>query len=259
MKQIADRNSIPYKHNNLEDLIRGHLSLLDKSNNNFGKKKLEICHAGSFLVLLNSDLIIDKVGEQPDFILKNSKNEYIGLEHEILVDPFYKRIEGSFGDLIKDVEIVFQRLYPDEKFLLHVFGKYNVDFSKAEKHLIIEKLVSIIEDFVYRNTFEENDFIERLALGKSSRLIFSPNLGLYVQMNLYGDILVKSIEKKNKKLLNYISNSGINRHWLLIVIGSLGHSSFELPSIDNIGFEIQSGFDKIYLLEDYNSNLYELK
>ena len=93
MKQIINKNN---NIHNLKDLIKKPLAFIDKADRNYDKKSLEICHTGKFLKLLNRNLYIYKVGERPDFILETDNQNYIGLEHEVLIDYEAKKQEGAF-------------------------------------------------------------------------------------------------------------------------------------------------------------------
>ena len=91
-----------------------------------------------------------------------------------------------------------------------------------------------------------------------SRLDFTCNLGAWLQKDLDYEVLEKAIRKKEKKISDYISNSGTKEQWLLIVIGSLKESSFEIESLDSLNKPIETKFDKVFLLEDFRANLYEI-
>jgi hypothetical protein len=258
MKLIENKNAISENRISLGDLINIPLSTIDKSDKDYDKKSLEICHAGKFLMLLNSDLEIDQVREKPDFILK-FKNDLIGLEHEILVDPVSKKTEGSFKDLVKSVEKSFQSNHPNEKIHVNVFVNPDFRFRKNEKTILVERLLKMIENKVYRDSFIENDLVRRISWSIHSCLHFSCNLGAWIQKSLRPEYLIESIKRKEKKVKHYISTTGIDKQWLLIVIGSLGESSYEMDTrLDNV-LAIKSSFEKIFLMEDFNSRLYEIK
>ena len=63
-------------------------------------------------------------------------------------------------------------------------------------------------------------------------------------------------KKKERKIAAYKA-SGIEKQWLLIVIGSAGESSYEVEG--KIEIELKTDFDKVFILEDFKSKLYELK
>lgn len=259
MKEITKKNTNSVHFLNLKDLISEPLSLLNKSDCNYEKKSLELCHAGKFLLLLNSGLRIEQLREQPDFILKNPNNECIGLEHEILVDDDSKKTEGSFKDLVKSAEIMFHENHPNEIIHVNVFAKPEYRFSKSDKPLLVDRLQKMIENKVYHDKFVENELVRKITWSKHSILHFSCNLGAWVQKSLISEHLIDSINKKEEKVKKYILSTGLINQWLLIVIGSLGESSYEFDSRFDYNFKINSSFEKIFLMEDFNSRLFELK
>jgi len=92
-----------------------------------------------------------------------------------------------------------------------------------------------------------------------TRLDFACNLGAWWQRYLDSETLIEAIKKKEKKIIKYAKNSGTEKQWLLIVIGSVGASSYELNSMYIPNKKIETRFSKIFLLEDFAANLYEVK
>ena len=91
---------------------------------------------------------------------------------------------------------------------------------------------------------------------KHSQFSLQPNMGAWWQRNINADLLRGAIEKKERKINNYIINTRLPQ-WLLIVIGGIGESSFNYE--EDFDFKIESRFDKVFLLEDINNQLYEIK
>lgn len=53
-----------------------------------------------------------------------------------------------------------------------------------------------------------------------------------------------------------MNNSNIPQ-WLLIVLGGIGESSYVLES--DFDLTVETKFDKVFILEDFRTNLYEIK
>lgn len=70
------------------------------------------------------------------------------------------------------------------------------------------------------------------------------------------EIIHSAIIKKEKKISNYIDNCG-KKQWLLMVIGGLGETSYEMDEYLNLN--ITSEFEEIYIMEDFNNILYKIK
>jgi hypothetical protein len=258
MRLIENNNQISENQISIERLINEPLKTLDKSHTDYDKKVLEICHTGKFLMLLNSGFQIAEVREQPDFIIESSNAIKVGLEHEILVETIHKKVEGSFSDLLKVVENLFRERHPETKLLVSIYVNTSKKIRKHEKPILTERLLSMIEDSIFNKRFEENDLVHNIFWHKLTKLNFSCNTGAWWQQSLQADIVLKSIKNKETKRLSYIRNTGLMEQWLLIVIGSLNQSSFELDSRFDKNFKVESGFSRIFIMEDFNAKLFEI-
>jgi len=241
----------------LEILLNVHLEKLDSKRSDYHKKVLELCHIGKFLALLNDNYSIIEVRENPDFIVTDSFLK-IGIEHEIIVDPEYKKQEGTIKQIFKQAEKAFRLKYPGKDLLVNIFTKKNFPvFQKNKTSIIIENLNSLIANYLEHGILSENNFIEDIFYMPHDRLYFEPNMGAWVQSTLSESVLNEAIEKKEKRLRTYIQNTDINEQWLVMVIGSMGKSSFQMN--DKIKTGIDSEFSRIYLMEDFNAKLIRLK
>jgi hypothetical protein len=258
MTGLIKRGKDQINLNRYSDLIHQILDGINEDDQRYDQLALEICHASKFICELDPSIEIVKKTEKPDFILK-SKEKIIGLEHEILVDEETRKKEGSLKDLVKALEKEYRRLNPDKKLLLVVYPMPYLTFRKSDKPRIMATMMQLIGNFIQSGLLPENDYIESLTKMPHSRLDFHCNLGAWWQKNMDSESLNKAIIKKEEKLKEYRDNSGTNEQWLLIVIGSLGESSYEVESLVTIDNSKQTGFNKIYLLEDFRSNLYEIK
>jgi hypothetical protein len=258
MRQIVNNTEISENQFSLDRLINEPLKKLDTSDKDYDKKVLEICHVGKFLMLLNSGYQISDLREQPDFIIKTLDNIIVGLEHEILVDSGHKKIEGSFADIVKTTEELFRERHPETKLLANIYVNTNKKIIKKDKPIHVETLLSIIEDSVFRNRFEKNDLVHNITWHKHSGLNFSCNPGGWCQQSLHSNTVIESIHKKERKRLDYIKNTGIKEQWLLIVIGSLSQSSYEIDSRFDHNLSFNSGFNRIFIMVDFREKLFEL-
>jgi hypothetical protein len=238
-------------------LLNVHLEQLDSKKSNYNKKVLDLCHIGKFLILLNDNYSIVEVRENPDFIVSNSFLK-IGIEHEIIVDPEYKKQEGSIKQIFQQAEIAFGIKFPGKDFLVNIFTKENFPvFRKNQTSAVIEDLNNLIANYLEHGILPENNFIEDIFYMPHDRLDFEPNMGAWVQSTLSEAKLNEAIEKKDKRLQTYIKNTGLNEQWLVMVIGSMGKSSFQMN--DKMKTGIDSGFSRIYLMEDFKAKLSRLK
>ena len=88
------------------------------------------------------------------------------------------------------------------------------------------------------------------------RFALNVNQGGWWQDYVTKELLEKAISKKESKIANYIVNTGLSQ-WLLVVIGGKYQSSYVFK--EQFDFKIKTKFDKIYILEDLYTKLYEIK
>ena len=72
MRKITNSKSISENQDNLGFLINGFLSELKVDSFKNQKKILEVCHVGKFLMFFENNLQIEKLNEEPDFILTDN-------------------------------------------------------------------------------------------------------------------------------------------------------------------------------------------
>ncbi|NOX87008.1 MAG: hypothetical protein GXO86_13785, partial [Chlorobi bacterium] len=200
-------------------------------------------------------ITIDRFSEKPDFILEKD-SEIIGLEHQIVVDRKSKEREGFFENIFNLAEHKLKTDNSLPNFLANCNIKPYVNFRIKEKQDLVSTIVTVIKTYVITNKLIENPIIERISIMPHSGINISGNLGAWWQKNITNDILITAINKKERLISEYKKNCG-NKQWLLIVIGGTGESSYVMDK--NIKLDVKSEFDRIFLLEDFYNNLYELK
>lgn len=241
----------------LEYYINPFIHTLNRDSHDYHKKSLELCHIGKFLFLIDEDYFIKTLMEAPDCIISNNYND-IGLEHETLTENQSKAIEGSIQEVFRLAEKEYLLKNPNSKFLMNIWLKEScLSFKKNGKRQIIDKILDIVSLYIQKGYVIENDIIESILMLRHSRLSLNPNLGAWYQRELDYDLLRAAILKKEKLLNSYKKNTGLSNQWLLIVIGSLDNSSFEI--MDKFEFEIDSFFSRVYLMEDFNSKIFRIK
>lgn len=249
IKMLKSNKSIPESYDLLRKLIGEHLKLHSDR-----KKTLEICHAGKFLLFFD-DLEIEQVTEKPDFILFDGKNK-IGLEHQIIVERKSKEREGFFKNIFELAENELQQDIELPNFLASCHIEPYTIFKINQKDYLVETVKMVIKEYVINNNFVENPIIENIFLQPHSQKNIYANMGAWWPKNITKEILENSVKKKESKVSSYREN-GIGKQWLLLVIGSSGDSSFEMDK--NLKLEIETEFDKVFIMEDIRNTLYELK
>jgi predicted transcriptional regulator len=255
MRQIQQHsNSLLFKEI-VGQKINHHLIGLDKAKKDDSQNILELCHVGKMLATYFNDYEISEVMEKPDFIISNGHHK-IGLEHEQILCGELKSSEGYYENICKKVQQLLEQDENLPNFLVNVYIKKNVTTRIKDKGRIIETIHSIIKDFVNTNVLKENEFIDKILIMKHSKKSVCPNFGAYCQNWITEELICEYVAKKEVKLNSYISNS-VETQWLVLVIGSLGKSSYEVNK--NMNIKLNTKFDKVYLYENFSNNLYEIK
>ena len=229
----------------------------EDDDSRFHKLVLETCHLAKFLSRYDCSIDIVTKSENPDFIIRKD-NILVGVEHETIVNQKFKQVEGSLKSLIADVEKEYRRTHPYEKRLLNIYLN-DISYSKNNKTTLIKELLEIVNHYTKSQTIIENDFIQDIIMMDHSRLDFVCNLGGWWQRNLDFSTLLNAIKRKEMKITEYQKRSGCEEQWLLLVIGSLGKSSYEIDSPESLNQPFDTTFNKVFILEDFQANIFELK
>jgi hypothetical protein len=224
------------------------------------QEELEVCQIGQFLVNINPQIkIVDKPKPpSPDFILINN-GKLIGLEHTRLINP--KNAEGYFSvnSLFNDAAKEFQRRYPEKK----IFASYriigdNLVFTKNERKHLIDIICNATNIFhSANNPAALPAFISEIRIMPHDRVSFSFLEDDFRGDKLTKDVLIEAIRGKENKLENHYKSTEMQEFWLVLMIGSLNSTSYELD--DEIDYTTESVFDKVFLVEDFNRTIIRIK
>jgi hypothetical protein len=228
------------------------------SKNLSSKQIIELSHVGKFLTLLNHPSHIITQTDSPDFIISYN-GEKVGLEHERIFKADKVEMIKSVSKLFNDAAETFKLKYPNYNILAECWlSTSNFKFKKNET----DKLKNEISDFIYsllthKNNIQKPLYIDSVQLMKHSEVSFCFNPGGYVVSDLDKQSLEKAILKKELLLEKYKVKSGLEKQWLLIVIGSASPDTYELG--DNpFTIDLSSKFDRVYLMEDLNAKAWQI-
>ena len=228
---------------------------LDRFNQSENQKILELCQVGKFLCTYFPNFKISESREQPHFIITDGSVK-IGLEHQsIFVDELLQRT-GFYNNiaLLAERELEKETDFPD--FLVNCYIRKDISFSNKDKNKILKTFIDVIKEFILNDNVIENDLFDDLMKMPHSQKSINVNFGAYMVPALNEKKLLKAIEKKQKKVDKYISNTNC-KQWLLLLIGGVGEHSFYVRNDLKLNFE--TTFKKVFLFEDFDNRLYELK
>jgi hypothetical protein len=227
--------------------------ITDKYKNH--QKILELCHIAKFLSFFEDSFKIERINEEPDFIIA-STHEKIGLEHQILIDNKAKETEGFIENLFKQAEQILSNEAEIQNFLANIYINPFVEIKINDKNQRILEIVDLLKNFLNTGELSKNEIIEEISIMPHSQISLCPNFGGWCQKKITPDLLINAISKKERLINSYFQKTNL-KQWLLIVIGGVGDSSYEVDT--RFDFVIESKFEKIYLLEDFKYRLYEIK
>jgi len=220
---------------------------------------IELCNVAKFTTLLDKETSIVEHRDHPDFIISYA-GEIIGLEHERILSSEKVQSMKSISKLVEDSAEVFKEKYPEIKLLASC--RFSIEnFSFRKKDAI--RLKNEIADYIYsawtnKISVEKPSFIDRVSLNKHSLLVFYYNPGAFWVKKLDKENLESAIKKKERLFEKYKNDSGMIKQWLLIVINPASPDSYEYG--DNpFDIKINSNFERIFLMEDSGSKLWQLK
>ncbi|HIC8645744.1 TPA: hypothetical protein ACW7X5_003007 [Elizabethkingia meningoseptica] len=256
MRKIQNKIENEEAWNLFKTKISNHTEKLNDKINSDRQKILEICHIGKMLTTFFPDFEIIELREKPDFIISNKK-EYYGIEHQIVVDFKEKEKEGFYKNICDKAAIIISKDTGIPNFLINIYLKKECPYVIRNKNQYIHDIAELTKYYILKKEIPENDYFEDVSIYfNHDRKAICPNFGGYSQKFINGTIINDFIKKKENKIKEYKSNLDIPL-WLVIVIGSTGRSSYEVNEMLNIS--IESHFDKIFIFEDFNNQLFEIK
>lgn len=223
------------------------------------KEILEVCQIGKFVYKIDTDIrIIEKTQPpSPDFIIRH-KNKQIGLEHTQIVTEDASRY-FKIKSLLEYSEQVFKSKYPN----LNVHATISIlndqlDYKQSEKAELAENIADFVQFIKSGHKFDLPDYITEIKTTIHSHVSFTYRERNWQSKYLTRERLKQEITKKEKKISGY-KNSEFNleEHWLTLLIGSLSSVSYELNEMED--YKMDSNFDRVYLMADFDSIIIRIK
>ena len=240
----------------MEKTIRKHLDGLDSYNQSDYQKQLEICQLGKLLVTYFPEFLIEEVREKPDFIISDGEKR-IAIEHQTILDPVTKSYQGFYENIFHIAERDLRDESTLPNFLANCYLKDNLPFTNSDKKMLIQLVKDTVTEYVLNDNLVENQLISKIFKMPHSKKSLNTNFGAYMVKDLDAETLINFIAKKEDKVKSYRQNTGLEQ-WLLLVTGGAAEYSFDIEEpIEKL--DIKSSFDKIYLMADFDNELYEIK
>lgn len=141
-------------------------------------------------------------------------------------------------------------------FLANIYIHPSFKGKISDKQKIVHEIYKLIRGYIKTGELAENEIIDSVFSMDHSQISLCPNLEAWWQKKISDKTIISAIKKKENKINNYIRNTNLPQ-WLLIVIGGVGESSYRFENDFNL--KVETKFDKVFLLEDFYNNLFEIK
>lgn len=253
MIELKSHIEVGLKHF-LEIHIRQHLNAIEDKESKEGRQKvLELCHVGKFISFFEG-YEIKEVTERPDFII-GDETVSIGLEHCELLHNKDRGYEGFWRTVFELAQKELKQEANMHDVFLACSLKDNLRYEMRQKNEFVSVVKSVISTYLQEGILIENPLIYHIWGSKHGFFLLEPHFGAFMQKVVIKEEIQKAITNKEKKLKKY-RKEGLDEKWLCIVIGSSSSSSYEMDTSLDLS-DIQSSFDRVFIMEDFNFRLYE--
>lgn len=223
------------------------------------QETLEVCHIGKFVCKIDSNIrITDKPQPpNPDFIIEFNDN-LIGLEHTQILTKDAKKY-FRVKTLLDYAEQIFEQKYPNTNVHASISVQNDEwDYSQKDKPKLAEQIADFVQWSRLETDFELPEKITNIKTTIHSKVSFSYDEKNWQAQYLTRERLKSEIEKKECKILGYkTSEKQLTELWLVLFIGSLSSVSYKLNESEN--YEMESKFDRVYLMSDFEAKILRLK
>jgi hypothetical protein len=223
------------------------------------KEILEVCQIGKFVYKIDAEIRITEKPQppSPDFIISYN-NKQIGLEHtQILTEDASRYFK--IKNLLEYSEQRFESKYPN----INVHATISIlndklDYKQNEKAELAEKIADCVQLTRMESHFVFPEYITGIKTTRHSQVSFSYKEKHWQAEYLTKDRLKEEIIKKETKIFGYKkSEFKLTEYWLTLLIGSLSSVSYQLNEMEN--YEMESKFDRVYLMADFDAKIIRVK
>jgi hypothetical protein len=271
MNVMSGLNAINADHEKINTRISSFRQfLLDQ---NATKDKFdELWDLGKFLFSYSPEYDIyipEKLMSYPDFIVTKETNR-IGIEHTRLMDNKSKNLISTIKNILKKAEKILLSKDPSLTQIINVSINYSklilnnksilLDrFDAKEKNEIAAVISEYLASLLNNELWAKPEFIENAQIVKGSSFPVSVELNeKYLGKSDFTELLLKTIEAKEKKFSNYSAVENINELWLLVVAGGASTASSYVFTESLFENAVNSQFDKILLFDNFSHQVKEV-
>ena len=220
---------------------------------------LEVCQIGKFAYKIDSDIkIVDKPQPpSPDFIIE-FQGKQIGLEHTLILTEDARRY-FQVKTLLDYSEQMFRDKYPNVNVHATISIKDDKwEYKQEEKRALAEEIADLVEASIRNVSQHLPDKITRIRTTNHSNVTFSYKEDNWQSKFLTKDRLLVEVAKKEAKISGYQkSEYPLKEFWLVLLVGTLSSVSYSLD--ESVDYQIESKFDRVYLMADFDAKTLRVK
>lgn len=248
-----------YLHNDKElgELL---YSIINEYNALNDQEKFEVCQFLKFITTKFDSRIRFIAKPQPpapDFIIRH-ENEKIGLEHtRILTDS---KDYDQIKTLLEKARQLFEEEYPGTN-VCAIFSIENNEwnYKTSEKKTLAAQIAKIVHCKLQKENVEYLNKISSIEIQPHDKVTFSFDGDIDLRSQyLSKSKLDQAVKKKEEKIKSYMENEyQLSKIWLLLIVNSLSSNSYKIdPTID---YSLNSKFDRVYLMSDFEAQVIRVK
>lgn len=250
-----------------DELISQWLMVLEKSPLSSRQKHMKSLELHQFAAFIMSatkqgvfhdfqDAVLQEFVEEPDFIVKY-KGKVIGLELRRVVNSQAETI-GIQKGILRKAEAIFKKTYSGTNILANVSFDDHVNWKDVDPKQLAKEVCDIIYNRHIGLTFALPEYLDSVRTSEHEPLSFNLS-GAYWVGQLDLKLIEDAVKEKENKIGAYMNkNSELELFWLLLIISGVSpESNFIMPN--QISVELDTKFERVFLLNDFEKKVYAIK
>jgi hypothetical protein len=228
------------------------------------QKSLELHHFASFVISMVEQCFFESINavslveltEEPDFILKY-KDKLVGFELRRVINKQSEKI-GIQKGVLRKAEMLFKTKFPQIDLMVNISFCDNADWDKLDLNQMKEEIAICIFNKHSNIEFEMPTYVASIRATVNTPLSFNLSGSYWVPKLDLQDLAEVVLHKENKIEAYRRQHPEFKELWLLLVIGGASpESDYFIP--DEINLHLDTGFDRVFLLNDFKKKVYILK
>jgi hypothetical protein len=212
------------------------------------KRRVELAHVAKFVFKEGGQ--INEMRESPDFLIQKA-GKLIGLE---VTQLFTKHVEYNrhIQRLFDHASRSYEGQFGNDRLLVNFCLDERFNYRSHERAALVTEIVDYVHGLHAGTAIPTPRFILRTDIQPHYSVDFNFNEGAYSPEAITDSVLLGAIEEKEAKFDTYVANSETPFQWLLLVNREAGSEAFDTAEFEEIADDIETKFEHIFLLRDFD-------